>query len=296
MKKILFFALFLAFSAVLQGQVIDVYFENITNKSATAKWTQTTGSVPIFYYMEFGPKGFERGQGQMRTQGALGSKIDMFGLESDTEYSFFIRGNNTSETDPIWFVEHTFKTFPCNTEISGIESREIWTTCECHNGAVAVCIGWEEMADAYELEYGLKDFQQGTGEIIETGESYVIISYDKLHSYTDYDFYVRAKCNGTFGEWTADSFSTTQLNTGIEDIKITNFGTFPNPVDDVLNINFNSAFDLSSVVVNIFDLTGSLKYKSVYKDDYNVSSLPAGTYILNVRDKTKSEAMIIQKK
>jgi len=185
---------------------------------------------------------------------------------------------------------------PCNTEILGIKSEEMWTTCECNNGAVAVEITWDDTADSYEVEYGLKGFQKGTGEIMEANiGNGVYIPYENLNSFTDYDFYVRAECNGEFGEWTSvNSFSTTRLN-GIKSVQNSNFKVFPNPVEDVLNINFDSAFDLNHVVIYIFDLTGSVRYKSGYKENYNISSLPAGTYIVSVRDKQSSETMIIQK-
>ena len=278
----------------LGSEAFEVYFKDITNKSATVEWTKLIGGTSKSYYIEYGHKGFERGKGQ--TQNTMWNFAELSGLDPDTEYSFFIRSNGTSSTDPVWSVEHVFKTSPCNTEISGIKSMEMWTTCLCHNGSVGMEIMWDDMADSYELEYGLKGFQKGTGEIIKEGNS-VFISYDNLNSFTDYDFYIRAECNGEFGEWTSvNSFSTTQLHTDIKNVQTSNFEIFPNPIEDILYINFNSAFDLNNIVVYIFDLTGSIRYKSEYKENYNVSSLPAGTYIVSIRDKKLSETVIIQKK
>jgi hypothetical protein len=299
MKTFLFSTLFFVFSIGLYAQETEVFcvsFENITHKSATAIWTSNLGVAPTSrYFIEYGTKGFERGQG--KNQMVRWKTYDLLELEPDTEYSLFIRGYNTSSTDPVWFVEHTFTTLPCNTEISGIESEEIWTTCCGSNGAVGVFIKWDDTADSYELEYGLKGFQQGAGVMIDVNsESGVMIPSENLTSFTDYDFYIRAKCDDTFGEWTAGSFSTTQLTTGIENIKNANFEIFPNPVEDILHIKFNSTFDLGSVVVNIFDLTGSIRYKSGYKENYNVSLLPTGMYILHIRDEKLFETMIIQKR
>lgn len=280
----------------LGSEAFDVIFENITNKSVSVQWAKIVGGTYAkYYFTEYGPKGFVRGTGQ--TQNAMLNFTDLSGLEADTEYSFFIRSNTISSTDSVWFTEHTFKTFPCNTEIAGIESTEMWTTCLCHNGAVGVEIRWDDMADTFELEFGLKGYQQGTGEIIEVkGGSYVVISDKQLNSFTDYDFYIRAECNGGFGEWTdKNSFSTTQLNTGLENVQSLNFDVFPNPVEDILHIKINSVFDISSVNVYVFDLTGSVRYKSGYNDNYNISSLPAGTYIVSVKDEKLSEATIIQK-
>jgi hypothetical protein len=279
------------------NEAFEVNFENITNKSARAQWTKIVGDAYSKYYLiEYGPKGFVRGTGH--AQSGLLDILELNGLEADTEYSFFIRSNNVSSADSVWFTEHTFKTLPCNTVISGIESMEMWTTCFCDNGAVGVEIKWADMADSYKLEYGLKGFQKGTGESLMVNEgNSVFISYKQLNSYTDYDFYIQAECNGAFGEWTAkNTFSTTQLNTGIEKVQSPKFELYPNPIEDILYIKFNPTFDINSIIINVFDMKGSLVFKSGYKDNYNLSSLPAGTYIVSVKDKKSSTAMIIQKK
>jgi hypothetical protein len=275
-------------------EAFDVYFENITNKSAIVEWRKIIGGTySKSYLVEYGQKGFERGKGQ--TQSSIMNYIELSGLEPDTEYSFFIRNYGKSLNEPVWLVEHTFKTHPCNTEVSEIKSTEIWSTCYCSTGAVE--IEWDAIADSYEFEYGLKGFQKGTGEIIEIKEgNSVLFHYEELNPNTEYDFYIRAKCRDEFGEWTSvNSFSTPEY-VSIKNVQNLNFKVFPNPVEDVLNINFNLVFDPENIVVYIFDLTGSIRYKYKYKEKYNVSSLPAGTYIVNIRDEKLSKTMIIQKK
>lgn len=277
------------------SELFDVVFESITHKSALVRWQQIVGGTSKFY-IEYGPKGFARGTG--KNEFARGNSLYLNELDADTEYSFFIRGYYKTSTvpEPVWFTEHKFKTLPCNAEISGIESTEVWTTCGCSVGIRM--IKWDDMADSYELEYGLKGFQHGMGSLMEvTGSSNILIP-SILESFTDYDFYIRAKCNGVFGEWSAKNTFTTSDQTyqDIKNIHTSNFEIFPNPVGDILNIKLNSVFDISSLTVTVFDLIGSVIYKSEYKDNYNLSSLPAGTYIIRVRDKQLSESMIIQKK
>ena len=159
-------------------------------------------------------------------------------------------------------------------------------------------IKWDDTADSYELEYGLKNFQQGTGYLMEVTEGSNISIPSILDSYTDYDFYIRAKCNGVFGEWSAKNTFTTsdQSYQDIKNVQSSNFQIYPNPVGDILHIKLNPAFDINSITVYVFDMIGSVKYKSGYKDNYNISSLPTGTYIVRVKDNQSSEAMIIQKK
>lgn len=273
------------------SEAFDVFFEDVTNKSALIQWRQIVGSASK-YYIEYGPKGFARGTGKNELTRLTYQYLS--GLEANTEYSFFIRSYNKTSTEPVWFTEHTFKTLPCNTEISGIKSSEVWTTCYCGDGAIV--IEWDDFADSYELEYGLKDFQKGTGILVQTGISYVNISPNLGGN--DYDFYIRAKCNGVFGNWSAkNSFSTTnQTYQDIKNIQTSNFEILPNPVGDILNIKLNSTIDINSAEIYVIDLIGLVRYKSEYRDNYNLSSLPAGTYIVRVKDKQSSEAKIIQKK
>ena len=287
----------------LGSEAFDVSFENITNKSAIAEWRRITGGAPKYYLIEYGPKGFERGKGQ--TKSVLLNSFEFFGLEPDTEYSFFIRSNGTSSTDPVWFDEHTFKTHPCNTEISGVKIETVYAlcgysylrSCSCGGGGGGfVAIMWDDMADSYEFEYGLKGFQIGTGEIMEVKERNGVSFFPSKDSDIEYDFYIRAECAGEFGEWSSVNSFFIPKYVSITNVQSSNFEVFPNPVEDVLNINFNSAFDLDNIVVSIFDLTGSIRYKSGYREYYNVSSLPAGTYIVSIRDKKLSETTIIQKK
>ena len=131
----------------------------------------------------------------------------------------------------------------------------------------------------------------------EEGYRGIMIPFEKLESYTDYDFYIRAKCDGDFGEWTdVNSFSTTKLHTSIESVQIPKLNIYPNPVENILYIDFDSNYDLVNMNVTIFDLSGAVQYKFKYQYGYDISSLPAGQYIVNVTDKRLSKTMIIQKK
>lgn len=275
------------------SEAFDVAFDNVTHKSATVRWQQIVGGASK-YYIEYGPKGFARGTGKNEFTRLNYQYLNE--LDADTDYSFFIRSYGTASTDSVWFTEHTFKTLPCNTEISGVKSSEVWTTCYCGDGAIV--IEWNDLADSYELEYGLKDFQQGTGNLITITEGSYVTIPSTLEPHSDYDYYIRAKCDGVFGEWSAKNTFTTsdQSYQDIKKVQASNFEIFPNPVGDILHIKLDQVFDISSVTVYVFDLIGSVRYKSEYKDNYNLSSLPVGTYIVRVKDKQLSESMIIQKK
>jgi len=277
------------------SEAFDVVFENITNKSAIAHWGKIVGGAYSKYYIiEYGPKGFARGTGKIES--ATLNSFELTGLDADTEYSFFIRSYNKDTSEPVWLTEHTVKTLPCTTEISGVESEEVFTTCYCGGGSVH--IKWDDKADTYELEYGLKNFQQGRGYLLEVARGSDISIPAILESFTDYDFYIRAKCDGVFGDWSPkNTFTTGDLSyEDIKNVQSSSFEIYPNPVGELLTIKLNPAFDISNITITLFDLMGSVRYTSGYKDNYNLSLLPTGTYIIRVNDEKLSEAMIIQKK
>ncbi len=65
---------------------------------------------------------------------------------------------------------------------------------------------------------------------------------------------------------------------------------------DILHIKLKPVFDINTITVLIYDLIGAIRFKSQYNENYNISSLPTGVYIIKVKDKQLSETMIIQKK
>ena len=112
-----------------------------------------------------------------------------------------------------------------------------------------------------------------------------------------YDFYIRAKCNGTFGDWTTkNSFTFSQLYFAVKNIQTSNFEIYPNPVEEILHMKLKPVFDSNTFTVLIYDLIGTIRFKSQYNDNYNISSLPTCIYIVEVKDEQLSETMIMQKK
>lgn len=81
---------------------------------------------------------------------------------------------------------------------------------------------------------------------------------------------------------------------GIDDNKITNFYIRPNPVKDVINLDFNTTNNKSTVV--IYNAFGSLIYKKEFYQKnniaINISNLKTGIYFIN----TKVDTSISTKK
>ena len=228
MKILLFSTLFLIFSMSLYAQekTYTIEIKELTLNSVSISWHRTDGSLDngMGYYGEYGIKGFERGKGiSFYSSGASFSVY--CDLIPDTEYSLYIRKQTDSENSLVWFEEYNFKTPACNTEISNIKEEMEYANGEFIKDLIDVHITFDDVANFYELEYGLKGFEQGNGTIITStlnkGSGDIIIAKsanrfsignENLQSNTEYDYYIRAKCNDEYGEWSEkQSFATTDV-------------------------------------------------------------------------------------
>ncbi len=83
-------------------------------------------------------------------------------------------------------------------------------------------------------------------------------------------------------------------STGVSELLETNVAIYPIPTNNLLSIKFNS--NVSSAVVKIYDVLGEVVASQIVTDatatSFDVSSLSAGIYYMQVQSKTKS---IIQK-
>lgn len=99
-----------------------------------------------------------------------------------------------------------------------------------------------------------------------------------------------------FGSFLSPNISVTALNlplkldgvllsTGINNQIVNSFKIYPNPVKDVLNIDFNT----NNTSCAIFDMQGKLVLELTSGNtQFNVSSLPKGLYILKITDSEKN--------
>ena len=284
---------------IVYGSVMEeefsVTFEIVSKNFIRTTWSRTNRiPLPGRYIIEYGPKGFERGKG--KTEAIWGDQAALFQLLSDTEYSFFIRSDKNSAEAPVWFIEHTFKTPErCNnTQITDISWQEDQTNCGGCDAAIR--ISWGDFADAYEIEFGEKGFQKGTGTIIEAHPE-MHLSYPELKGHTDYSFYLRAKCDDIFGEWSnIQHFTTGCCYNSIEQNTAPAFVIYPNPLTEEFSIDFDSKFNRNSVQISVNDMQGKLCKSFKVQNIYNIGDLPVGLYIVIVSDGNYSESQIIQKR
>ena len=273
-------------------EVFEVYFDDVTNKSVEINWIKLVGDRKIGGIIEYGPKGFERGKGRI-----IYSPIPPFTLEeleADTEYALFIRSHNTSESDPVWTVEHTFKTLPCDTEISNIETTPLIPT---GSPSLSWKFNWDETADAYELEYGERGFEIGMGERIYTEKSEFIFFTTGLKPNTEYDYYVRGKCEDAYGAWSAVShFYTGGGVVGLANDRWPILNVYPNPTDGLISIDLDPKYNPTDIALTVYSMEGIVLTAFNYQQEYDLSFLKQGMYLLHISDKNNSSTILLQKK
>ena len=166
-------------------------------------------------------------------------------------------------------------------------------------------------AKAGDAEYGMEEFNvlisttdtniasftKLKSEVIDYDIEYAEYSYD-LSAYNGKDIYVAIQCvsNDQFG-FILDDFNVSGSSLATSDINAKNVTkVYPNPVVDAFKIDLGTSIDKSKVTVELFDMVGKKIQSFDYADQYDVSSLPKGVYVLKINDGTTKVVKKIVKK
>lgn len=166
-------------------------------------------------------------------------------------------------------------------------------------------------AKAGDAEYGMEEFNvlisttdtniasftKLKSEVIDYDIEYAEYSYD-LSAYNGKDIYVAIQCvsNDQFG-FILDDFNVSGSSLATSDINAKNVTkVYPNPVVDAFKIDLGTSIDKSKVTVELFDMVGKKIQSFDYVDQYDVSSLPKGVYVLKINDGTTKVVKKIVKK
>ncbi len=110
------------------------------------------------------------------------------------------------------------------------------------------------------------------------------------------DYYLHIRVQDQDGTWSLykRALFTVDSALAIEELSSDDFKVFPNPVQDVIHVNFTK---FSNYTVAIYDITG----KEIFLEDevqqtnsFNISSLSAGIYILKIRDNERNQVQNIK--
>jgi hypothetical protein len=137
--------------------------------------TATSGEV------EYSPSGFNLGEGIVKP--ANESELLLDALIVGTAYDYYIKtyceGNESMYSEVFSFITEACE-IPTNVEVFNVSSN-------------SVTFNWNaEGQEVWEFEYGLENFELGTGSVVFTET--IPTTIDNLDAATRYEFYIRANC------------------------------------------------------------------------------------------------------
>jgi hypothetical protein len=222
-------------------------------------------------------------------------------LKGSTDYEYQVRAkcllNATSNSWSAFSTISKFTTLPNPPTVTCLPPTNIYSSI---NNANSVTLTWDTAANAD--FYSIRTQKAGDTTWGGTSTTLNTVSFNNLSQNTKYYFKIRTRClNGTTvnqnSAFTAvDSFQTPFIKSTpsliFNDINA-GWTVYPNPTQDVLNVQFTSPED-ADVVIRISDLTGrTVKTISTYSImgnnliDLSVADMVNGVYTLQVIQKGK---------
>jgi hypothetical protein len=160
----------------------DLQTFNITDNSATLFWLSSES--PISYDVEYGVAGFGLGNGTVIT--TSNNDFQLTGLLPSTQYEFYVRTNCSSSNSSEYAGPSIFTT---EAACSAPFNLDFFNLLAC-----SFDIFWSTNDEtAWEVEYGEVGFSLGSGTVISTSNTNIVIT-DNLSPNTTYEVYVRANC------------------------------------------------------------------------------------------------------
>jgi hypothetical protein len=201
---------------------------------------------------------------------------NLTGLTANTGYTYkaFITFNGTT----VYGNEVTFTTLPEDTpEPCNVPTGLHTTTVE--NEAIA--IAWDNDANVTSWNIQYRPVGGTLASATSTTNSYNITGLTGL---TTYEIQVQADCgDGNVSDWcTAITAQTT--NVGIEEYLLNSISLFPNPANDVINVQCTMN-NVQVTALEVFDVYGKLINTVNVIDNptqINVSNLASGMYFVRV--------------
>tara|TARA_R110002051_G_scaffold73135_1_gene132661 strand:+ start:31635 stop:32954 length:1320 start_codon:yes stop_codon:yes gene_type:complete len=209
---------------------VDIGLQTLTANSATIKWLETQGFASNY---EYGEKGFILGTGIKGN--TSDESVTLENLKPDTEYDFYLQSICTAEiTGEFISNPYTFATLTCfelNTDNLGFIGY-------VENGDFKAFWIPNRNAEEWQVAMLVNGNDSPTEAQIYTVESNGDVFYfPDIEPFVDYTFFVRGKCNNTYGDWV-----TKNINTGDESLN--------SPCKAIVTIINNDGYDITLNVYN----------------------------------------------
>lgn len=160
----------------------------------------------------------------------------------------------------------------------------------------SVEVHWTAQGDEnqWEVLFGVQGFDVNTEGEVRMADSTTIV-LENLNANTDYDVYVQALCDEDISSnWVGPESFTTQ-NMSVNEIEFENFKFYPNPVENILNIQAQNPIEQ----ITIYNLLGQEITETTpkkYQTQIKTNHWSAGVYLMKVKIKEVDKIYKIIKK
>lgn len=208
---------------------------------------------------------------------ANGNPYTVTGLAANTTYNAAIKavcGGGAAESE--YGDTITFTTSACP-QVTGVRVDNITS----HSAVVS----WNEVAgSSYVIEYGDRNFTQGSGTTVTIDEGVTSYTITGLDADEDYTVFVMAECDGVHGDWSQQVDFSTNSSDGI-DVTMGAEGVtiYPNPTSDNATISLSGVN--GEVTISVVDMNGRIVKTTTAKNSefrLDVRDLAQGAYFVRV--------------
>lgn len=209
--------------------------------------------------------------------------FELNSLTANTSYTWKVK----AFCDGVWTAYSSDKIFITPSAGTSCTSPNVLNTSLITTNKAT--FNWNAVTGALQYQISYKKLTDLTWTDVFTTSTAVQVT--GLLPITLYQWKVKTQCAAGWKDYTTTiDFTTLLLKSENEITEIRNMSLFPNPVSDVVNISFSNAIS-TVLTMNIVDLTGRLLQEELVtvQDgevslELNVDDLPAGVYILTLKD------------
>ena len=247
---------------------------------------------PISLTLELDINGYKIKKNFEKLLGTLSENFENGTIENDSW-----ENNSNSKwyvvDDEGYLSKHSLRSGPIGDE----ESTEISITLETTSSQELSFYYKTSIEESWDFFYFYID---GDCKIKATGEkkwTHAQFPIEKgTHTYTwkyEKDMMLEA---GLDCVWIDEIIFPCSSFTSIEEVEDKNIRIYPNPANNFINIEIDEEL-VNARYISIYSSAGSCIYKDVFRNNIDISTLPAGSYILNIycKNKTLSTKFIIKK-
>ncbi|WP_299798790.1 fibronectin type III domain-containing protein [uncultured Maribacter sp.] len=172
---------------------VDIGLQAVTAESATIKWLETQGFASNY---EYGEKGFVLGTG---IKGSTPDEnVTITDLKAGTEYDFYLQSICTAEiTGEFISKPYAFTTLSC----TDLNADKISIVGYVENGDFQINLYPTRYADEWQVALLPSSTAEPSNNDISIWQNSTVFVFSDIDPIVQYNFYVRAKCDGIIGDW-----------------------------------------------------------------------------------------------